>query len=399
MRAPVGPSGVRGAGRVGHGASGAVQEAVPRVAVLEAHDWGAWSERHARGEVAGELGPYGAEWLRAAGFWVASSDAAHRLPWRSPVVARPLRKLGTIRPGLLGAREALASLRAVAQSDLTLAMFEDVGLAAASARAAHLPPFARRPLVLVACWLAETCRTLDARGLAAYRRALRGADRVCCFSANQAAVLEHELGLPAERLRCVPFGIDDRFFSAAGDLAAVDGEEVYVLAIGRDRSRDHATLIEAVRGTDVRVRLVSPDPALAASAPENVEVLASVDHRAYRELLARAAVVAVPTIAPRYPSGQTVVLEAMAMGRAVVTTDSPAMRDYVRDGETGLLTAVADPRALAEALRGLLADPARRRALGAGAQAAVRARFNHRAMWAALGGVLGEVEGKSLEGR
>ncbi|HEY7960765.1 MAG TPA: glycosyltransferase family 4 protein [Solirubrobacteraceae bacterium] len=375
-----------------------------RVAVLEAHDWGAWSERHARGEVAGELGPYGAQELQRHGFALSWSDGAGRLPWRSPLLARPLRKLGTLRPELAGARDALSSLRAIGAADLALAMFEDQGLAPAFLRAGGVPPFASRPLVLVVCWLAETCRELDEGALAAHRRALAGADRVCFFSRNQAEVFERELGVPGERLRCVPFGIDDRFFAVAahdseheprGEPSASSQEssasEPYVLAIGRDRSRDHRTLLDAVRGTDIPVLLVAPQSQLAALAPPNVRVLESVDHRGYRDLLARAAVVAVPTTAPRYPSGQTVVLEAMAMGKALVTSDSPAMRDYVQDGRTGLLTAPGEPRALAEALAALLADPGKRCALGAAAREAVCARFNHRTMWAALAGVLAEL--------
>jgi glycosyltransferase involved in cell wall biosynthesis len=358
-----------------------------RVAVLESHDWRAWSERHARGEVAGELGPYGAEQLQREGFTLSWTDGAQRLPWRSPVVARPLRKLGTLRPELAGARGALASLRPIASADLMLAMFEDEGMAPAFLRGAGVPPFSNRPLVLVLCWLAQTCGELEQKALTAHRRALAGADRVCFFSRNQGDVLERELGLSAERLRCVPFGIDDRFFTPPNTSV----EEGYVLAVGRDRNRDHRTLLEAVRGSGTPVRLVSPSPELAAMAPPNVQVLESVDHRGYRELLAGAAVVAVPTTAPRYPSGQTVVLEAMAMGKAVVTTDSPAMRDYVRDGKTGLLTPPSEPQALAQALTALLGDPSRRHELGAAASEAVRTAFNHRSMWGALGGVLAEL--------
>ena len=55
-----------------------------------------------------------------------------------------------------------------------------------------------------------------------------------------------------------------------------------------------------------------------------------------------------PTIAPAYPSGQSVVLEAMSMGRATLTTDSPAMREYVADGVDGVLVRPRDPAHMAE---------------------------------------------------
>jgi alpha-maltose-1-phosphate synthase len=47
----------------------------------------------------------------------------------------------------------------------------------------------------------------------------------------------------------------------------------------------------------------------------------------------------------------------------------------VEDGETGLLVPPGDPGALADALRHLLADPARARAMGARGRARVESRF------------------------
>jgi glycosyltransferase involved in cell wall biosynthesis len=361
------------------------------LAVLKAHDWHSWSARHARGEVAGELGPYGAEQLRSHGISLHWSDSSHRPPWNSPLLMRPLRKLGTMRPQLIGAREALVSARSVKGADATLALFEDQALAAAYARTKGVAPFAGRPLAIIACWLAENCTDFDAETRVAYRQALMGADRVCFFSQNQTEILERELDLPAERLRCVPFGIDAEFFSTDGQ-AGEQTDAGYILAIGRDIGRDHNTLLEAVRGTELPVRLVTPQPELAALAPPNVELIqTTVEHPEYRALLAGASVVAVPTHAPAYPSGQTVVLEAMAMGKAIVTTDSPAMRDYVQDGHTGMLVPAHDARALSEALKALMTDAQLRQTLGDAAREQVHQRFNHRTMWAALADVLSEL--------
>jgi glycosyltransferase involved in cell wall biosynthesis len=92
----------------------------------------------------------------------------------------------------------------------------------------------------------------------------------------------------------------------------------------------------------------------------------------------------VTTTAPRYPSGQTVVLEAMAMGKPVVVTDSPAMRDYVAPDVQGLLVPPADPPALAGAIDALLADGERRRRLGRAGREAVESTFNQEAMWAKI---------------
>jgi glycosyltransferase involved in cell wall biosynthesis len=59
-----------------------------------------------------------------------------------------------------------------------------------------------------------------------------------------------------------------------------------------------------------------------------------------------------------------VALEAMACGVPVVASAVGGLLDSVADGVTGVLVPPRDPDALAAALRALLADPARRAAMG-----------------------------------
>ena len=56
--------------------------------------------------------------------------------------------------------------------------------------------------------------------------------------------------------------------------------------------------------------------------------------------------------------------EAMIVGRPVVATNIPAHREYVIDGETGILVRAADPSALAEAILRVVGDPDEARAMG-----------------------------------
>jgi glycosyltransferase involved in cell wall biosynthesis len=70
-----------------------------------------------------------------------------------------------------------------------------------------------------------------------------------------------------------------------------------------------------------------------------------------------------------------VVIEAMAMGCAVVATRAGGPLEIIEEGVSGLLTPPGDAPALAGAMEALLADPARRRALAAGARARVEARY------------------------
>jgi glycosyltransferase involved in cell wall biosynthesis len=79
-----------------------------------------------------------------------------------------------------------------------------------------------------------------------------------------------------------------------------------------------------------------------------------------------------------------ILIEAAAMGRPAVTTDWPGCRDVVVDGVTGLLVPPRDAGALANALRRLLADPARCEAMGVAARAHAEAAFSNERAFAHL---------------
>ena len=64
-------------------------------------------------------------------------------------------------------------------------------------------------------------------------------------------------------------------------------------------------------------------------------------------------------VLPSYREGTPrTVLEAMAMGRPVITTDAPGCRETVVDGENGFLVPVKSVDALTEAMERFLIDPA-----------------------------------------
>lgn len=87
-------------------------------------------------------------------------------------------------------------------------------------------------------------------------------------------------------------------------------------------------------------------------------------------------------------------VEAMACGVPVVCCDLPTGVPYVNQhGETGLVVPPADPEALANAVRELLADPNRRLRMGEAALRRAQKEFSQPAMCARLEGVYERVLG------
>jgi len=82
-------------------------------------------------------------------------------------------------------------------------------------------------------------------------------------------------------------------------------------------------------------------------------------------------------VLPSYREGTPrTVLEAMSMGRPVVTTDVPGCRETVVDGENGFLVPPRDPRALADAMERFIASPALIEEMGVRARDIAVKRFD-----------------------
>lgn len=82
-------------------------------------------------------------------------------------------------------------------------------------------------------------------------------------------------------------------------------------------------------------------------------------------------------VLPSYREGTPrTVLEAMSMGRAVITTDAPGCRETVKNGETGFLVPVKDAEALAEKMLLFIENPQLVSEMGAKSAAYCRQKFD-----------------------
>jgi glycosyltransferase involved in cell wall biosynthesis len=92
-----------------------------------------------------------------------------------------------------------------------------------------------------------------------------------------------------------------------------------------------------------------------------------------RPAIAEASVFVLPSWREGTPRA---VLEAMAMGRPIITTDAPGCRETTRSGENGLLVPVRDSAALAEAMASLAGDSRRRQAMGKASRAVAEEKYS-----------------------
>lgn len=138
---------------------------------------------------------------------------------------------------------------------------------------------------------------------------------------------------------------------------------------------------------------VAPDFAalvdrLPPSLRRRCHVLGVVDAATKRDLLAAAALLALPS---RTESFGIVLLEAWACGVPVVAAAAGGIPDVVDDGKDGILVPFGDVGALAAAIRALLDDPARRAALGAAGRAKVHNRWTWDHVFASVSMVIAEL--------
>lgn len=162
-------------------------------------------------------------------------------------------------------------------------------------------------------------------------------DTLIVHSSAQRELAIHALHMPRERVALLPYFADDRFWRPIpSDTPNTPDGTPTICAVGLE-FRDYGTLAAAVRDLDVNVRIAaashwSHHSAFAASPelPPNLAVN-SYTYLPLRELYNQSRFVVVPLHDVDNQAGITVILEAMAMGKAVVVTATRGQTDVIRD--------------------------------------------------------------------
>ncbi|MCW4463446.1 sugar transferase [Sphingomonas sp. BT-65] len=232
-----------------------------------------------------------------------------------------------------------------------------------------------------ASWTRATLRRLTSL---LYRVAVARAAGIFVFNADDADEMRrHGIVGRGRRIVQVPgSGIDTTDFR---HVPVPEGAPVFLLIARLMRNKGIGEFVEAAASVrdlypDARFQILGPhESGPAGFAAEEVETWRArgIEYlgatRDVRPWLAQASVFVLPTW---YREGlPRTILEAMATGRPIITTDMPGCRETVVPGENGLLIPPRDAPALAQAMAQLAADPALVRSMGAHSRQLAQQRF------------------------
>ncbi len=228
-------------------------------------------------------------------------------------------------------------------------------------------------------------------------RGLREVDRTIAMTASL-ATLQEELGVSPDKIRRVPNGVNTARFSAPRDCNAIrtawniPPNKPLILTVGRNHAKKGFDLIPAIAaslkktGCDFIWLVVGGQtdkllPAIASAdvgdmvrpvkslGTQNTAMDLSCLELPVDELLEVYAMSDIFVLPSRLEGFSRVLIEAMAAGLPVVTTNAPGCGEVFTHNQQGLVCPVDDVDALTKAIRTLIEDEPRRLAMSTTAQA------------------------------
>jgi len=169
-----------------------------------------------------------------------------------------------------------------------------------------------------------------------------------------------------DKIRFIPFGVDIKFFRPI-DLI----EKNQILSPGFDPGRDYKLLFSAIENIDVK---------LVLSKSRNVDQMTELPHNvktmflSWKNLVleyAKSKIVVIPldiSSGKNDAMGTSSLVQAMAMGKAVIVTRTPTTESYIENGVNGILVEPHDCSAMMIAIIDLLKNENKRMLLGANAR-------------------------------
>ena len=188
------------------------------------------------------------------------------------------------------------------------------------------------------------------------KRYLKRVDRLVVASAIERALYSEYFGLEVDRIDLLLWGIQPPLEELT--KAARFSEAPYICAIG-SQARDYNTLIEAMRRIPLikLILVATPDSLPRGVVPANVKVLTNVPLADAMNVLAHSMFMVLPLRDSTVPCGHVTAVSAMHMGKAILSTDSTGLSDYLIDGSNAEFFSPNNPKQLAEKIEHLFSEP------------------------------------------
>lgn len=212
--------------------------------------------------------------------------------------------------------------------------------------------------------------------------------RLHLVGARHRVVLINGSGVDLERFSPQPLPVGPITFMMIGRIIRDKGVYEYVEAARIVRRTHPEVRFQLLGQLDPNPSGVSQAELEAWRDEGTVEYLGHTSD--VRPYLARAHVSVLPSYGEGMPRS---VLEAMAMGRAVLTTDVPGCRETVENGQNGLIVRARDAAALSDGMLRMLAEPERLERMGQRSRAIAEQRFDVHAVNRVILGTLGLAAG------
>lgn len=211
-------------------------------------------------------------------------------------------------------------------------------------------------------------RIANALYLAYYRFIMAAIDLGICHARAELSTYGVLFPRHAHKLVFVPYGITvDNRDALAATPPLGDGLPMIVTA-GRS-GRDYPILAQAIIGLPCRLKIICDVAASLAGIPfsNQIEIMDHCFDDDYLKTLASAAFVVLPLRVDDISAGQMVLLQAAALGRAVIITRTNTTVDYAIHEQDALLVDIGSISSLRDAIVRLLHDPVLCNQLGAAA--------------------------------
>ncbi len=206
--------------------------------------------------------------------------------------------------------------------------------------------------------------------------------KILTLSHAEAEALQRELKLPQSYFDVLRFPTDTLFYHPPETPIPLDQQD-HIQSLGNSY-RDYPTLMRAMETLpdipcQIRIGSIWMKSTTDAGSqlPKNVSIQPFAKPDVLRQHYANSRFIVIPLHnTTHWSAGSATIQQAMAMGKAVITTRLPGLREYMKDGVHGILVEPGDDKGLAKAIADLWHNPEKAEEMGRAARSWMEAEFS-----------------------